>query len=69
MFMTGGDKQYERLMEYGKAKIGKKQIANESFLMCIRQSMKNYLEKLNELISFEDGVLFYGMWKGSTSNS
>lgn len=32
--------------------------------MCIRSSMKNYLAKLNELISFEDGVLFYGMWKG-----
>jgi len=64
VFMTGGDKQYERLMEYGKTKIGKKQIAKESFLMCIRQSMKNYLEKLNELVSFEDGVLFYGMWKG-----
>ncbi|MCI7333554.1 MAG: hypothetical protein MSH34_01365, partial [Oscillospiraceae bacterium] len=35
-----------------------------SFVMCIRQSMKNYLEKLNELVSFENGVLFYGMWKG-----
>ena len=64
VFMTGGNKQYKRLMEYGKAKIGKKQIAKTPFLMCIRQSMKNYLEKLNELVSFEDGVLFYGMWKG-----
>ncbi len=64
VFMTGGDKQYQRLLEYGKAKIGKQQIARESFLMCVRQSMRNYLEKLNELISFEDGVLFYGMWKG-----
>lgn len=64
VFMTGGDKQYERLMEYGKTKIGKKQIAKEPFLMCIRQSMKKYLEKLNELVSFEDGVLFYAMWKG-----
>ena len=26
--------------------------------------MKNYLNKLNEIVSFEDGVLFYGMWKG-----
>ena len=26
--------------------------------------MKNYLSKLNDLVSFEDGVLFYGMWKG-----
>lgn len=64
VFMTGGDKQYEKLKKYGKAKIGKKQIANELFVMCIRQSMKNYLEKLNEFVSFEDGVLFYGMWKG-----
>lgn len=64
VFMIGGNKQYKRLMEYGKAKIGKKQIAKKSFLMCVRQSMKNYLEKLNELVSFEDGVLFYGMWKG-----
>ena len=32
--------------------------------MCIRQSMKNYLAKLNDLVSFEGGVLFYGMWKG-----
>ena len=24
----------------------------------------NYLRKLNELQSFEDGILFYGMWKG-----
>ena len=26
--------------------------------------MKNYLDKLNEIMSFQDGVLFYGMWKG-----
>lgn len=64
VFMTGGDRQYEKLMNYGKAKIGKKQIAKIPFLMCIRQSMRNYLEKLNELVSFENGVLFYGMWKG-----
>lgn len=64
VFMTGGDKQYEKLIKYGNAKIGKKQIAKESFIMCVRQSMQNYLEKLNQLVSFEDGVLFYGMWKG-----
>lgn len=64
VFMTGGSKQYEKLMEYGNAKIGKKQIAKEPFLMCVRQSMQNYLKKLNELASFENGVLFYGMWKG-----
>ncbi len=64
VFMTGGDKQYQRLQEYGKAKIGKYEIAKTPFIMCIRQSMKNYLEKLSELVSFENGVLFYAMWKG-----
>ena len=64
VFMTGGDKQYEMLQKYSDVKIGKNEISKTPFLMCIRSSMKNYLAKLNELISFEDGVLFYGMWKG-----
>lgn len=64
VFSTGGDKQYARLQQYGNAKIGKHQIAKLSFVMCIRQSMKNYLSKLNELVSFKDAVLFYAMWKG-----
>lgn len=64
VFMTGGDKQYEKLQKYVDIKIGKNEISKTPFLMCIRSSMKNYLAKLNELLSFRDGVLFYGMWKG-----
>lgn len=64
VFMTGGDKQYIQLQEFSDAKIGKHEIAKTPFIMTIRQSMKNYLLKLNELISFDGGVLFYGMWKG-----
>ena len=64
VFMTGGDKQYEQLQQFSTRKIGKYEISKTPFLMCIRQSMKNYLSKLNDLVSFEDGVLFYGMWKG-----
>lgn len=64
VFITGGDKQYKALQKYEKVKIGKKAIASKRFLMCVRQSMKSYLSKLNELISFEDGVLFYAMWSG-----
>lgn len=64
VFMTGGDRQYELLQQYQDSKIGKNAIAKEKFLMCIRPSMKNYLMKLNEVCSFRDGVLFYGMWKG-----
>ncbi len=64
VFMTGGDKQYEHLLSFGDAKIGKKQIAAAPFVMCVRPTMQSYLSKLNEICSFEDGVLFYGMWKG-----
>lgn len=64
VFTTGGDRQYELLQQFGAAKIGKKAIAKQPFVMCVRPSMKSYLSKLNELCSFEDGVLFYAMWKG-----
>lgn len=64
VFTTGGDKQYEKLQQYGNAKIGKYEMSKKPFVMCVRQSMKNYLEKLNEVLSFEGGILFYAMWKG-----
>ncbi len=65
VFLTvGGDENHKKLQKFGKAKIGKDQIAKTPFLMCVRSSMINYLKRLNELCSFEDGVLFYGMWKG-----
>lgn len=64
VFMTGGDRQYEKLQAFGNAKIGKAGIAGTPFLMCVRASMQNYLSRLNERLSFENGTLFYGMWKG-----
>ncbi|MBQ9922324.1 MAG: MBL fold metallo-hydrolase [Clostridia bacterium] len=64
VFTTGGDKQYRMLQRYGTAKIGKAAIVKQPFLMCVRPSMKRYLAKLNELCPFENGILFYGMWKG-----
>ena len=64
VFMTGGDKQYQMLSEFDDIKIGKTAISKEKFLMCIRPSIRNYLSKLYEICSFEDGILFYGMWKG-----
>lgn len=64
VFMTGGDNQHELLQQYNDCKIGKKSIAKESFVMCVRPSMMNYLRKLNVILSFENGSLFYSMWKG-----
>ena len=34
------------------------------YLMCIRPYMLDYLKKLNDIQRFQDGILFYGMWKG-----
>lgn len=65
VFLTvGGDENYKKLQKFRNAKIGKEQISKTPFLMCVRSSMINYLKRLNEICSFEDGVLFYGMWKG-----
>ena len=65
VFVTDGKKERnEWLNTFGKAKISKYAIAKEKYIMCIRPSMINYLKRLNELQNFEDGILFYGMWKG-----
>ena len=40
VFLTvGGDENYKKLQKFGKAKIGKEQIAKTPFLMCVRSSM------------------------------
>jgi len=40
------------------------EIANKNFMMCIRSSMKQYLENRSKEFSFEGCVLFYSMWEG-----
>ena len=58
--------EHDLLLQYGDAKIGKNEFPDISFIMCIRQSrlMRKYLDLRSKEFSFEDGVLFYGMWKG-----
>ena len=55
--------RYELLTKY-KNRIGKERIATAPFVMCVRSSMRKYLESLSELVSFEDGLLVYSMWEG-----
>lgn len=63
VFSTGG--RYELLDgKYHDAKIGKDGIARQRFVMCVRPSMKRYLEDLSSKCSFEGGILFYSMWGG-----
>ena len=63
IFLTNQDK-YEILKNYPQNKIGKNEIANSNFMMCIRSSMKQYLENYPKEFSFEGCVLFYSMWEG-----
>ena len=63
IFLTNQDK-YEILKNYPKTKIGKNEIANSNFMMCIRSSMKQYLENRSKEFSFEGCTLFYSMWEG-----
>lgn len=62
------EKNYSILNKYKDKKIGRKEISKRKFIMCIRSSMENYLEKLSKEISFKGGVLFYSMWKGYLEN-
>lgn len=66
VFISNGyNGRYELLNDkYPKAKIGRSGIAKQKFVMCVRPSMKNYLNKLSEEISFDGGILFYSMWGG-----
>ena len=63
IFLTNQDK-YEILKNYPKNKIGKNEIANKNFMMCIRSSMKQYLENRSKEFSFEGCTIFYSMWEG-----
>ena len=63
IFLTNQDK-YEILKNYLKNKIWKSKIAKSNFLMCIRSSMKKYLESYPNEFSFEGCILFYSMWEG-----
>ena len=63
IFLTNQDK-YEILKNYPQNKIGKKEIVSKNFMMCVRTSMKKYLEDHSKEFSFEGCVLFYSMWEG-----
>ena len=63
MFLTNQNK-YKILENYSKNKIGRKGIVNSNFMMCVRPSMKKYLENYPEGFSFEGCTMFYSMWEG-----
>lgn len=56
----------ELVEKYNGSKIGRKAIGQQNFILNIKQSytMKKWLEKLSEVCSFENGVMFYSLWSG-----
>lgn len=56
----------ELVEKYNDSKIGRKAIGQQNFILNIKQSytMKKWLEKLSEVCSFENGVMFYSLWSG-----
>lgn len=68
VFMVGGRDSHDALAPFTGHTIGRNSIAKSEFLMCIRPSMIRTLKKLNEDRSFENGILFYSMWKGYQEN-
>ena len=63
IFQTSSRK-HEILENYPKNKIWKSEIAKSNFLMCVRTSMKKYLESYPKEFSFEGCTMFYSMWEG-----
>ena len=63
IFQTSSSK-HDILENYPKNKIWKNKIAKSNFLMCVRTSMKKYLESYPNEFSFEGCTLFYSMWEG-----
>ena len=63
IFLTNPNK-YKILKNYPQNKIDRKGIANKNFMMCVRSSMKKYLENYPKEFSFEGCTLFYSMWEG-----
>ena len=63
IFLTNPNK-YKILKNYPQNKIDRKGIANKNFMMCVRSSMKKYLENYPKEFSFEGCTMFYSMWEG-----
>ena len=52
------------LLTKHKHRAGKSFITKRSFVMCVRNSMLNYLKKLATQMSFDNGLLVYSFWSG-----
>lgn len=61
-FITTPSK-FKELSKY-RRRVGKAFISQQSFVMCVRNSMLRYLKSLAGKMSFKDGLLVYSFWSG-----
>lgn len=55
--------RYDALKKY-RNRIGKEQLPQKPFVMCIRSSMLRYMKSLSEIVPFTGGLLVYSLWNG-----
>jgi ribonuclease J len=56
--------RYQALDRFGVKKVGRFEMADMQFVLCIRASMDKLLRSLSEKMDFSDGLLVYSMWNG-----
>lgn len=56
--------RYQLFDAYGNSKIGRNEIAEQSFVLCVRASMGGLLKSLSNKMNFDDGLMIYSMWDG-----
>jgi len=61
--LNSESKRYKLFKNFNN-RIGKNQISEKNFVMCVRSSMGKYINVLSKKMSFNDGVLIYSLWNG-----
>ncbi len=61
---NNSDANYRLLTQFNYNKISRQVLSKSKYIMCVRPTLKSYLEKLAKLQSFKNGILFYSMWQG-----
>jgi len=63
-YLSKQSNRYKLFERYGQKRITKNMISQSDFVMCVRVSMIDYLEKLSKKVSFTNGLLIYSFWSG-----
>ena len=56
--------RYAMFQTYGAKRISKEKLSKTKFVMCIRASMKEYINSLSNKMTLTGGLLIYSFWSG-----